>query len=228
MSVKKRKYSLIFTSKHALPFKKDRPLQFMIIIYLVVFAVLSLRPVDNFEWWYENVESAVLIIVSLAVYRKGRLTNLSYICILILLILHSIGAHYTYPLCPVGEWIKAVSGSVRNNYDRLVGFAFGFLISIPVMEVLYRRLRLRYTEACIIAVTIITAVCAMNSLVEMYTTLLFSSERADIFIGAQGDVWDSQKDIAISLLGAAINMGSCIFMKLRRNNRIHMVRYRNN
>ncbi len=228
MSVKKRKYSLIFTSRHTLPFRKDRPLQFMIAIYAAVFIVLSLRPVDVFEWWYENIASAVLIAISVILYRKGRLTNLSYACILVLLILHSVGAHYTYSLCPVGEWMKVLFGFDRNNYDRFVGFAFGLLISTPVLEVLYRRLRLRYIEACIIAVTVIMAICALNSIFEMCTGFLFGSRQAQVFTGAQGDIWDSQKGITAGLLGSVLNMGTCIFMKLKKNRRIHMVSYRNN
>ncbi|MDF2985704.1 MAG: putative integral rane protein [Eubacterium sp.] len=228
MSIKKRKYSLVYSSKYAIPFKKDRILQFMLIIYLLIFFFLSLRPVSYYEWWCENIASAVLIAVIAVFYKKSRLTNLSYACIMIFLILHSIGAHYTYSLCPVGEWMKSWFGFSRNNYDRLVGLAFGLLVSMPVMELLYRRFRLRYIEACILAVFLIVALCAINSLSEMYISQFVRLQQTSGFPTGQSAMWDSQKDIGMGLLGALINMGNCIFVKIRKNHRIHMVRYRNN
>lgn len=228
MSVKKGKYSLIYPYKNRLPFKKDKPVHFMLIVYIVAFIVLALKPADTFEWWYENLYSAVLIGILAALYRKFRLTNLSYAGILVLLILHSIGAHYTYSLCPVGEWMRGLFGSERNNYDRLVSFAFGLFISLPVMELLFHRLRLRYMEACLLSVVVVLAVCAFNTLVEMCTAGVLNIRQAEIYPGMQGDMWNSQKVIALGLLGSMINMGRCIVLKLKKNQKIHMIRYRNN
>ncbi len=227
MSIKKKKYSLVYSSKYTIPFKKDRPLQFMLTIYLIIFFVLSLKPVNYSEWWCENIASAVLIAIIACFYSKSRLTNLSYVCVLIFLILHSIGAHYTYSLCPVGEWMKSWFGFSRNNYDRLVAFAFGLFLSMPVMEVLYRRFRLRYIEACILSVFVIVALCAVNSLAEMYISQFIRLQPVNILSSAASEMWDSQKDIGMGLLGALINMGNCIVAKIRKNQKIHMVRYRN-
>ncbi len=224
MAVKKRKYSLIYVSKQAVPFKKDRPLQFMLTLYIVVFVFFALKPVDYLKWWFLSLPSAIMIACMMIFYRKGRLTNLSYLSVLVFLILNTLGAHYTYALCPVGEWMKGTFGFIRNNYDRLVYLAFGLLISIPVMEILYRRFRLRYIEACFLAVFIIVALCAINSLTEMLIAAVSRSQQLFILTQAQGDIWDSQRDTAMGLLGAALNMGYCIFVKIRRNQRIHMVK----
>lgn len=226
MSVKKGKYSLIYASKIRVPFRKDKPVHFMLIIYIVVFIFLSLRPADTFEWWYGSLYSAILIGVLAVLYKKCRLTNLSYAGVLSLLILHSIGAHYTYSLCPVGEWLRNIFAFERNNYDRLVSFAFGLFVSLPIMEILFHKLRLRYIEACLMAVVVVLAVCALDTLAQMYTALFISMKHAEA--GLQGDIWNTQKDISIRLLGAVINMGGCIILKLKKNQKIHMVRYRNN
>lgn len=224
MAVKKRKYSLIYVSKQAVPFKKDRPLQFMLTLYIVVFVFFALKPVDYLEWWFLSLPSAIMIACMMMFYRKGRLTNLSYLSVLVFLILNTLGAHYTYALCPVGEWMKGTFGFIRNNYDRLVYLVFGLLISIPVMEILYRRFRLKYIEACFLAVFIIVALCALNSLTGMLIAAVSRSQQLFILTQAQGDIWDSQRDTAMGLLGAALNMGYCIFVKIRRNQRIHMVK----
>lgn len=224
MKLKRRKYSLIYASGQKVPFKKDRPLQLMLMVYLIVFAVLALNAVDSRQWWYQSGISLLVVVVTAAFYKSGRLTNLSYARILLFLILHALGAHYTYALCPVGEWMKGALGFGRNNYDRLVCLAFGFLVSAPVMEVLYRRLRLRYIEACLISIFFIVAFCALNSLCEMLWAAMSSSQQQFLLSQAQGDIWDSQKDIAMSLLGACFNMGNNILAKLRKNQKIHMVR----
>ncbi len=224
MAVKRKKYSLIYASKHAVPFRKDRPLQIMLIIYLVAFTYLAVGPVDYVQWWYMNIASALIILVVGMFYLHSRLTNMAYASVLLFLLIHTVGAHYTYSQCPVGEWLKGFLGSGRNNYDRLVFLAFGLLISTPIMEILYHRFRLRYTEACLISVLIIVAFCALNSLTDMLVAS-FSSTRAIFALKeAQGDIWTSQRDIAMSLLGAALNMGNCILIKIKRNQKIHMVK----
>lgn len=219
-----RKYSLIFVSKQMVPFKKDRPLQLMLSVYIVLFVFLAFNPVDYYEWWCLSIPSAIIIASLAAFYRQGRLTNLSYFCVLFFLILHALGAHYTYALCPVGEWMKGLFGFARNNYDRLVCMAFGLLISLPVMETLYHRFRLRYIEACLISVFFIVAFCALYSVAEMLFCAVSRSLQMLILSEIQGDMWYAQRDTAISLLGAVLNMGTLILLKIRRNQRIHMIK----
>ncbi|HEY5584177.1 MAG TPA: DUF2238 domain-containing protein [Ruminiclostridium sp.] len=228
MSIKKRKYSLVYASKYAVSFKKNRPLHLMIAIYIIFLVILSVEPFNGFEWWYGNLAAVIVVTVLAVSYRRGRLTNSSYACILLLLILHTVGAHYTYLFCPIGDWMKGICGFKRNNYDRLVSFAFGLIISIPVIEVLYHRLRLRYIQACVLSAIIILSICSFYELVEMYSSMILSSQQAVVFLGRQGDMWDSQNDMGMGLLGSLITMGGCIFFKLKKNHKIHMVKYNSN
>jgi len=224
MFIKNKKFSLVYASKYNIAFKKDRQLHLMIVIYIVIFFILSLNPVDWFEWWFENI-AAVLVVIALAgSYRKHRLTNFSYACILILLILNSIGAHYTYSFCPIGNWLKGYLGLKRNNFDRLVSFIFGLLISLPVIEILYHRLRLKYTQACILSSLIILSICVLFELYEMYSSMILSPERAAVFLGMQGDIWDSQNDMVMELLGSLTTMGSCMFFRLKKRHKIYIVK----
>jgi putative membrane protein len=225
---KKRKISVVYTSKYTTSFKKDRVLHLMIITYLIFFIVLSIKPVDNFIWWFENSVSLIAVVALIALYRRFRLTNSSYVLIMLLMILHAIGAHYTYLYCPVGGWMKTYFGFKRNNYDRFMCLAFGLLLTLPVIEVLYHRLRLRYIQACALSCEVVITICALYELAKIYCSMLLSSEQTILFLAAQGDLWDAQNDMALVLLGTLITMCSCILLKIYKNNKIHMLKKKNN
>lgn len=224
MAMKRKRYSLIYASKQAIPFKKDRTLQFMLVIYLAVFVILAFNPVDYFQWLYLNLPSVVIISVLFVFNRKMRLSNLSYAAVLLFMLLSTVGAHYTYALCPVGEWMKGTFGFTRNNYDRVVCLAFGLLLSTPIMEIMFHRFRLRYIEACLVTVFVILGFFALNLLTEMLSAVISSYQSQIILNGTQGDIWDMQMDTAMGFLGACLNMGHCIILKIKRNQRIHMVK----
>ncbi len=224
MFIKKRKITLVYASKYSIAFKKNGRLHLIIIIYIAIIAVLSIKPVDRFQWWLENSVSFIVVLLLVGLYKKYRLTNSSYICILILLVLHAIGAHYTYSICPIGAWMKLYLGFKRNNFDRLVSLVFGLLMALPVMEVLYHRFRLRYIQACVLSSSIILSICAIYELIQMLYVVFLSAEQAAVLLGIQGDLWDSQKDMAFGLLGSVITMGGRIVFKLNNNNKIHIVK----
>ncbi len=224
MSTKKKKISLVYASKGVISFKNDIPLHLMIVIYIAAFIFLAIRPVNQFEWWFENLASIIVVALLAGTYRKNRLTNLSYASILILLVLHTLGAHYTYSICPIGDWMKVFFGFKRNNFDRLVSFTFGLLSSLPMMEIIYRKFRLRYIQACMLSSVFILALFAFYELARMYSLMVLSSQQATIFLGLQGDVWDCQNDMALGLLGSVITMGGCILYRLSKKHKIHIVK----
>jgi putative membrane protein len=91
----------------------------------------------------------------------------------------------------------------RNHYDRIGHFAQGFVPAIISRELLLRRSPLkkgawlRFLVPCICL-----AVSASYELFEWGVAALTGS-RAEDFLGAQGDPWDTQKDMLTALLGAA-------------------------
>jgi putative membrane protein len=220
----KKKISLVYASKHITSFKNDSPLHLMIVIYMAVFIILAVRPVERFEWWFENLISFIVVITLAGLYRKNRLTNSSYVCILILLVLHAVGAHYTYSFCPIGDWMKAFFGFKRNNFDRLVSLAFGLLSSLPMMETLYHRLRLRYIQTCLLSSVFILALFTLYELAQMYSLMILSQEQVTIFLGLQGDLWDTQNDMTLGLVGSVITMSICILHRLTKKHKIHIVK----
>lgn len=224
MNIKKKKISLVYASNYDITFKKNKLLHLIIAIYIITFIVLSIKPVDRFEWWLESIISILTVLLLTVLYRKVILTNFSYICIFILLILHTVGSHYTYSLCPVGIWMKNLLKLDRNGYDRLVSFSFGLLFYFPVIEMLYNKLRYKYYQACVLACIIMLSISAINEMVQVYSSIALSKHQADIFLGFQGDIFDCQNDMAMLLLGSVIAMVGCFLSRYIKSKRIHIVK----
>lgn len=60
------------------------------------------------------------------------------------------------------------------------------------------------------------AVSALYEIFEWLLTMLVAPEVADQYNGQQGDMWDSQKDMAIAILGATIALMASRIVRLRR------------
>ncbi|EPR13679.1 DUF2238 domain-containing protein [Ruminiclostridium papyrosolvens] len=228
MSKFMKKFSLLDTRKNQIPFKRNHFLHAMMTTYFIVFIILSIKPVNTFEWWYESIIPLFVIVMLGFLYTKNRLTNTAYFCILTVLVLHAVGAHFTYAACPIGAWISRFLGMHRNHFDRVVNFVFGLLISIPVLESIYYRLRIRYIGACMLSVIIILAAAALYEIFELFSAMFLSEGRIEIFMGFQGDLWDCQKDMALAILGAFISMCTCIILRINKNHKIYMVKCRKN
>src|SRR5213079_1322903 len=70
----------------------------------VVWVLAAIHPVDRQAWILENL-LLVLFVATLAfAHRRLQLSNASYIFIALFVILHTIGAHYTYAKMPIGLW----------------------------------------------------------------------------------------------------------------------------
>ena len=70
-------------------------------------------------------------------YKSFPLSRVSYTCIFVFMMLHALGAHYTYAKVPYQEWFPALAGG-RNHFDRLVHFAYGLLLAYPIREMFLR------------------------------------------------------------------------------------------
>src|SRR6266513_292290 len=84
-------------------------------------------------------------------YRRLQFSNASWVLLAGFVILHAIGAHYTYEKMPLGIWAKDFFHLSRNHYDRFAHGAFGFLLAYPIRELILRfsGIRPRCMEFCI-------------------------------------------------------------------------------
>jgi putative membrane protein len=135
-------------------------------------------------------------------YRRFPLTPLAYRLIFLHACILMVGGHYTYAEVPLGFWLRDLLGLARNHYDRLGHFAQGFVPAIVAREILLRKTPLMPGGWVFFLVTsICLAISAFYELVEWWTALA-SGEAATAFLGTQGDVWDTQWDMFLCLVGA--------------------------
>lgn len=178
----------------------------LFLLFLAFWAWAAYRPVYPEDWLLENLLVFLFVPLILALGRYFRLSNVSYTLLTAFMILHVIGSHYTYAEVPFGVDLQRWFGSDRNLYDRLVHFSFGLLVSYPVMEVFLRVSRAKGFWAFYLPVELTLATSALYELLEWAAAEVVNPQAGLAFLGAQGDVWDAQKDMAMAGLGSVIAM----------------------
>ena len=136
--------------------------------------------------------------------RPFPLTNLLYGLIFVHGLILILGGHYTYALVPLGFWVQDAFDLARNHYDRLGHFAQGFIPAILAREILLRKTTLRPGKMLFyLIVSVCLAFSAFYELVEWWAAVILGQD-AESFLGTQGDVWDSQWDMCMAMIGAII------------------------
>lgn len=174
----------------------------LLFCVLVVFAWSAYRPFDRLTWWLEVTPGIVGILLLVSTYERFRFTTFCYTFIALHIAILCVGGHYTYARVPLFLSLESIFGWHRNNFDRLGHFAQGFVPAIIARE-LFLRLRILNREGWLpfIVVCICLAISAFYELIEWWTALL-SGSAADAFLATQGDVWDTQQDMLMALVGA--------------------------
>lgn len=171
-------------------------------IFLAALAVSYINPYDRFTWWLEAVPAIVAAALLTMTYARFRFSDLAYNLILVHALILIIGAHYTYAEVPAFNWLRDTFDLSRNHYDRVGHFAQGFVPAIIARELLLRTSPLqrgKWLFAIIVLCSV--GISAIYELIEWGASTT-SGEAADAFLGTQGDVWDTQKDMALALVGA--------------------------
>ncbi|KAA0443933.1 MAG: DUF2238 domain-containing protein [Candidatus Thioglobus sp.] len=179
----------------------------LLAIFIIFWLLLSINPVNSTLWIIENI----LLLMGLAFVIKSsgklNLSSTSYIFIFIFSILQTIGAHYTYALVPWGFEVQNYFDLGRNHYDRLVHFAFGLLLVLPILEYLSTQITSKNRALfSLILVLVFFGLGGLYEVIEWIYAIIDGGTNADSFLGEQGDRWDSQQDIALAGLGAFITL----------------------
>ena len=174
----------------------------LLAITVAVFVWSGIHPHDRFTWWLEVFPAIIAGAVVLATYRRFRLSNLLYVLIAIHAMILMVGGKYTYALVPLGEWMRHWFGFTRNHYDRIGHFAQGFVPAIAAREILIRVAK--YRRDAWLNVVIFSICAAISLLYELleWSVAELTGTAAEAFLGTQGDVWDTQKDMLMACIGA--------------------------
>ncbi len=177
-------------------------------VALLVLVWSGIGPHDRFTWVLEVLPVLIVVPILAATYRRFRFTSLAYVLIAIHAVILMVGGHYTYAEVPLGFWVQDWLGLARNHYDRLGHLAQGFIPAIVVREVLIRRSPLRRSRWLpFVVVSICLAFSALYELIEWWTAVA-TGDAAESFLGTQGDVWDTQWDMMLALVGAIAALGT--------------------
>jgi len=176
----------------------------LVIVFLAVLIWSAVKPHDYFTWILEVFPALIGIAILFATRRAFPLTPLLYVLLLIHAVILMIGGHYTYAEVPLGFWMRDAFGFARNHYDRIGHIAQGVVPAIVAREVLIRLKVVRGRGWLFaIVVSICLAISAAYELLE-WSVSVASGSKGDAFLGTQGDIWDTQKDMALALIGAIV------------------------
>ena len=183
-----------------------RSVEFYALIGAALAATIysAIEPADTVTWVLEAAPVIIGMPLLLATRRRFPLTPL----VMWLLFAHAIvllvGAHYTYAQVPIGFWAAELFDLARNPYDRFAHVIQGFVPAILAREILIRQSPLQPGKWLFFVVACVAlAFSALYELIE-FAAALVGGEEADAFLGAQGDVWDSQWDMLLALVGALL------------------------
>ena len=179
-----------------------RELVIALAIVIAALLVSGIAPYDRYTWLLEV--APVLIGIPLLYFNWHRfpLTRLATWLLVVHALILILGGAYTYARVPLGFWMEDWFGFARNHYDRIGHLAQGFVPAILAREVLIRLVHLRRGPWLFLLVTCVClAISAFYELIEWWTAVA-SGTAADAFLGTQGDVWDTQWDMFLALIGA--------------------------
>lgn len=178
----------------------------LLAILAVAFVWSGVRPHDYFTWLLEVAPVIIGLPILLVTYRRFPFSRLAYGLMLLHAIILMVGGHYTYAEMPLFNWLRDTYDLSRNYYDRLGHLAQGFVPAIVAREILLRCSPLQPGKwLVLIVLSICLAISALYEMLEWWVALASGSE-AVAFLATQGDVWDTQWDMFLCLLGAIASL----------------------
>ena len=178
----------------------------LLLGYVTLFIILGIHPYARDVWYVENGPIlGIVILLTLGWLRGVRFSNLSYILMSVLLYMHTIGGHYTFERVPF-DWFNHLFGFERNMYDRVAHVTVGFY-AFPFAEyLLTKRLVAKKWIAYATPLFFIMALACAYEIFEWWYAVTYGGDAGVAFLGSQGDIWDSQKDMLMDTLGAVSSL----------------------
>jgi putative membrane protein len=201
-------------------FRENRFLQRLCILFVAVLLLAAYHPDAVFDFFLENGSVLVFLVIMTLTYRQLPLSDLSYLLIFIFLCIHEWGAHYKYSDVPLGEWMKPWLHTQRNHYDRVAHFSFGLLAVYSMLEMFVRKARVSGRWQYYLPVGFVLALSAIYEMLEAFMANILTPERGEEFVGMQGDMWDSQKDMFDAGVGAVAGVVLIYLIRKRRARRV--------
>lgn len=187
--------------------KSNKRFHLILLVMLLSILIWSvIEPKDLFIWFLEVLPVIIGVSVLICIYPKYRFSNFIYVLITIESIILIVGGHYTYAEMPIFNWIRDTFDLSRNYYDRLGHFMQGFIPAMIAREIIIRNKVINKKKyLSFIVICICLAISASYELIEFVVAKLTGND-ADAFLGTQGDVWDTQWDMLMALIGSVTSL----------------------
>lgn len=187
--------------------KSNKRFHLILLVMLLSILIWSvIEPKDLFIWFLEVLPVIIGVAVLIYIYPKYRFSNFIYVLITIESIILIVGGHYTYAEMPIFNWIRDTFDLSRNYYDRLGHFMQGFIPAMIAREIIIRNKVINKKKyLSFIVICICLAISASYELIEFVVAKL-TGNAADAFLGTQGDVWDTQWDMLMALIGSVTSL----------------------
>ncbi|MFE8585291.1 DUF2238 domain-containing protein [Sphingomonas sp. NCPPB 2930] len=183
--------------------RDDRRLVLLTLIWAAGLVASGWRPFDRATWAMEVAPVLILLPILWTTRRRFAWTGLALALVGLHGLILMLGGAYSYARVPAGAWVQDWLHLARNPYDRLGHFAQGFVPAIVFREALIRRGGLpRGGLTTFLVLACCLAVSATYELIEFAAASMLG-QGAEAFLGTQGDVWDTQWDMLMCLIGAA-------------------------
>ncbi|WP_066966454.1 DUF2238 domain-containing protein [Rhizorhabdus dicambivorans] len=182
----------------------DRALLGLGLLWLAGLLLSGWAPHDRATWLMEVAPVLIAWPLLFAIRSRFMFTPL----VLALIAFHGcvlmLGGAYTYARVPIGFAVQDWLGLARNPYDRFGHLMQGFVPAMVIREIFVRRALLRSDRLLAPVVLLIClAISALYELIEFGAAVALG-QGADAFLGTQGDPWDTQWDMLMCLVGAAL------------------------
>ncbi|MBN2645341.1 MAG: DUF2238 domain-containing protein [Desulfuromonadaceae bacterium] len=178
----------------------------LLSLYLTLWIALAIAPRYREDWLLENLLVFIGLPLAIGLERRYGFSTLGAALLCLFFSLHAVGAHYTYAETPFFSQLSQLIGLERNHFDRLVHFLFGFLLFVPLRDLLHHSTssgKLRN----LLTVLILFSASGLYEIVEWLAAMITHPELGLAFLGTQGDIWDAQKDMTAAHLGTLMAWG---------------------
>lgn len=183
------------------------PLQLALLLIVSSALIVSgIAPFDRLTWLMEVAPVLIALPLMIATRHRYPLTTLLYVLIAAHALVLIAGGAYTYARVPMGFWLQDIFAVDRNPYDKIGHFMQGFVPALVAREILLRGDYVRGRRmVAFLCICVAMAISACYELIE-WAAAVALGQGADEFLGTQGDVWDTQSDMFMALIGASCAM----------------------
>jgi len=180
----------------------------IIAIFIIIWLIFAISPNDRVIWFAENLLIFFMFPTVLYLDFRYNFSKTAFLLLAIFAVAHLIGSYFTYNDVPYFTF--EIFGQKRNYYDRFVHFLFGLLVFPSFFEIYYHQ-KYSLNLSLLIAFLYITSIAAAYEIAEWVIVEISHSSQKGFYLITQGDVWDSQKDMACAIVGATLSLIICKF-----------------